>query len=328
MATAAFDRIQRTGRWLMGAAALLALACTGTNPAFVEPADGAAAPPRMDARYGDVASAFEGGISDAPVTMDGEPPISDAPVDPPGSGATDAGVDSPLAEGDASDASASDGAPDTGSATGCSADPTLILCLDFEGQASDQSPNRLVMTASNLQFEPGIDGQAGLFSPDSRVEVRPNPLLDADAVTIEAWIRPNVLPTGSARMGIVDYTREYALFLHPNGDIDCIAVTDDGSVTLRFAAGVQAGLWSSVGCRMNGGSLGVLVNGEERSSRSIDGLDPSGSTDTLVVGGNFSASNPDPFEGAIDNVRIWRTFRSSVEICAGAGPLCRPSPSP
>ena len=319
MGTAAVRRV-RGKRCLIGVAAVLALACTGANPAFRRGEPDARRPndslPAPDAAVPDVSVEQPGKDAEQPPGPDGDQPLSDS--SPP---TRDTGPDAAAA-----DAATPDAGVEAGAGTGCSGDPALILCLRFEGQVTDQSPNHLPVSALSVQFTAGIDGMAAELSRQTRMEVHANPLLDADPVTIEAWIRPSVLPAGSARLGIVTYTREYSLFLLSNGDIECTAGTAEGDVSLRWAAGVRAGIWSSIGCRIAGGTLGAVVDGEERLSRSIAGLNPTGSTNTLVVGGNFPSANPDPFEGAVDNVRVWRARRSRTELCAGAGPLCRPFP--
>jgi hypothetical protein len=289
---------------------LLALCCTRPNPAYQlekAPPDEPSTPDAEATR---------------PIARDvGTRPADTADLDVSAT-ATDAAstVDVATAPDAADVARASE--PDAAPPSSCAGDPAAVLCLGFEGQVADQSPNHLSLTPQGVTYEAGLDGMAAKLTKQSRIEVRPSSTLDLGAVTIEAWIKPRVLPTGTARLGIIDYTREYAFFVMPSGDLACTAVTSSGPITLTYKAAVRTGVWTAVGCVAAGGRLGIWVGGHERAGKSIDALKPTGSTDTMVVGGNYGSSNPDPFDGSIDNVRVWRAGRTGTELCAAAGSLC------
>jgi hypothetical protein len=292
---------------------LLVLCCTRPNPAYVvargetpdeTPGADAAAEPAISRDVG-VRPADTNVEPPLPTPDSAAPPVDLAA--PPDAAPPDA---------------APDVAPDMAPANSCVGDPAAVLCLRFEGQVADQSPNKLALTPQAVSFENGPDGLAATLTKQSRIEVRPSSALDVSAVTIEAWIKPRALPSSSVRMGIIDYTREYAFFVLPGGDLECTAVTSSGPITLAYKAAVRAGVWTAIGCVASGGRLGIWVGGHERASKSIGALKPSGTTDTLVVGGNYGSSNPDPFDGSIDNVRVWRAGRTGAELCAAAGSLC------
>jgi hypothetical protein len=319
---------------------LTSSACQGPNPAFQLRGDGPAErAPAVDGQAGrdDRPPAPDGGgfieagadahAGDLASTMDGvgtDGPLADAPVDAritDGSLPPDL-VDAPTPTVDVAPPDVTADLPPDAGVLACPDDSDLVLCLRFENQAVDESRSRLPMTVSGLSFEVGPDGQAGRFASQTRVLVQPSSLLDVSGLTLEARINPRLLPTTATRMGIVDYTREYDFFLHPNGELSCVVVTSSGVQTLRVTALVQAQVWQSVACTFDGSRLAVWRNGVQLGMKTINPLAQSASTDSLVIGGNFAASSPDPFDGAMDNVRVWKRARSPSELCAGATPPC------
>ncbi len=279
--------------------AAAAATCTGPNPAYRPAAD----------------TVVDRGV---------EPPGADRDLDAPRRDAA-ADVDGPAAAEapDSRDADVDTAVAET--ATGpCPADPDLAVCLRFEGSVVNEARATLPIAARGVGFTGGPSGQAGRFDATTRVELGPSPALDTTTgLTVEAWVNPRVLPTGNARMGLVDYTREYALFLHPGGEVDCVVVTANGITNLRRRAGVGAGTWSALACVADDQRLALYRNGIELGSTNIARLSPSGDTDTMVIGGNFSEREPDPLDGQLDNVRIWRRARSAAELCSGS-PGCAP----
>lgn len=131
-------------------------------------------------------------------------------------------------------------------------------------------------------------------------------------------MRPRRLPTGNERMGVVDYTREYALFIHPGGMVRCTVVTDDDVIDFDLVGAVQAEVWTHIACTVVDRRISLWVNGVSKLSRDLpDPIETGPGADTMVIGGNFSSTEPDPFDGLIDNVRIWGNARSRAQICSG-----------
>ena len=204
----------------------------------------------------------------------------------------------------------------------CPADPDLVLCVPFESEIKDRSPHQhATLMATGVPFVNGAkpaDGKAGAFGSASRVQFGYSSAMDVTALTIEATVTPNQVPA-SGRMGILDYTREYSFFLLPMGKLRCIVVTQDSVETIDSpAAVVQAQAASHVACTVAGQTIALWKNGLQVTSKSLQGkLKTGGGDDTMVIGGNFDTSQTDPFDGVIDNVRVWRTARTGSG-CGGA----------
>jgi hypothetical protein len=308
------------------ALAWAAAACTGTNPAFQSPSSDAL----PDAP---VAPAPEAGTPAPPPARDSAqteapPPALDAApsveVPPPApEAAPPAGPDATAADAPPKDTSADLGPDLTPAPILCPADPDLVLCLGFENDVKDESTRKLSVQASGLTFSNNPraqagDGKAGSFVSASRVQIPYNATMDVTTVTIEATIVPRRLPTGSARMGILDYSREYSLFLLPGGKISCIVVLGEGVDELDSATGLVAvDVANHVACTVTDKTIALWKNGLMVSSATIKTRLATGSgANTMVVGGNYSSSDPDPFDGLIDNLRVWRTARTGTG-CAG-----------
>jgi hypothetical protein len=315
------------------ALAWAAVGCTGSNPAFVPPSSDAA----QDAAVGPAPDAgtpqpqppadtagpeASSPTPDASASVDVAPPPAEA-APPAPEAAPPAGPDATAADVPARD-TALDFSPDLNPAPIlCPADPDLVLCLGFENEVKDESTHNLKPQASGLTFTTNPraqagDGKAGSFVAATRVQIPYNAAMDVTTLTIEATIVPRRLPTGSARMGILDYSREYSLFLYPNGKISCIVVLGGGVDQLDSATGlVGVDLASHVACTVTDKTIALWKNGLMVSSATIKTrLETGSGANTMVVGGNYSSSDPDPFDGLIDNLRVWRTARTGTG-CAG-----------
>jgi hypothetical protein len=315
---------------VVGLSALLA-ACTTTtrNPAFQDPnapdtRDAATAGPHDLPSGADTTADADPGPADRASPLPGPsgdtgPPASDGPLGP---------ADTAPLPGDAT-AEAELGAqnPDAGAeapiaASVCPADPDLVLCLRFEKNLLDESPHHhTAKTVSGVSYAqaPGPnDGEAGVFASATRVQFPYHAAMDVANLTIEATVLPRQLPTGNARMGLLDYTREYSLFLYPGGKLRCIVVLANEIKEVESATGfVAAGVSSHVACTVSDKTIGLWKNGVQAANVTISSQLKTGTgADTMVVGGNFSSDAPDPFDGQLDNLRIWRNARTGT-ACAG-----------
>jgi hypothetical protein len=318
----------------LGLAALLALAACNTtarNPAFQDPAapgnsDAATSgtpdtPPGAEPSAGAEAATADGAVPLPAPTGDAGAPASDGP---PGPGSADT---APLPS-DASDQPELGAQnPDAGAeapiiASICPADPDLVLCLRFEKNLLDESPHhhtaKTVSGVSYVEAPSPSDGEVGVFASASRVQFPYHAAMDVANLTIEATVLPRQLPTGNARMGLLDYTREYSLFLYPGGKLRCIVVLANEIKEIESATGfVAAGVSSHVACTVSDKTIGLWKDGVQVANVSISSQLKTGSgADTMVVGGNFSSDAPDPFDGQLDNLRIWRNARTGT-ACAG-----------
>ncbi len=197
-------------------------------------------------------------------------------------------------------------------------DPNLRLSFTFDhddavGDANgvkDDSGNANHGTLGSGSYVPGLDGQAVALDGSSGIFVQASlSLQDADGLTLEAWIRPNSLPTESERAGIIDKSGQYGLFLYAGGELRCLA----GEI-LVLGDSVEIDRWTHVACAINPALNTATIY--------IDGIEVAGSTEDMVLNASGSnvvvgANEPsgDYFDGDLDSVRIWNRALSSSDMC-------------
>jgi hypothetical protein len=194
--------------------------------------------------------------------------------------------------------------------------PDLALCLRFEGSVVDDSQNAHALTPGAVTFERGVSpagpvNLVGRFGPVGGVSIPESAALDSARVTVEAWLSPRVLPAAGTQMGVVDNNDQYGLFLRPGGTLACI-----GRGTAAAAAVVRPGVWTSVACTFDEAAVAIWVNGVPYARVVSTGPPAAGGTTGTSVGQDNPVGSP--FEGVLDNVRIWRAVRTEEEICGGA----------
>jgi hypothetical protein len=189
--------------------------------------------------------------------------------------------------------------------------PQLSLCLRFEGSVVDESQHGVQINSSNVRYQAGLTGMAANIGPGSRMHIAEMPLIDAPAITIEAWLSPRALPGPGLRQGIADNAGQYGLFLVPPANVLCIA----GTGTAVAPNVLRVNNWVSVACTFDSRAVTVWIDGRrvaETPSTTVN----QGSAGGLSIGlNNPSGEN---FDGLLDNFRLWRTLRSAAQICAAA----------
>jgi hypothetical protein len=213
-----------------------------------------------------------------------------------------------------------DRAPAAAPTVTCPTDPDLMLCLRFEGGAKDESPNALAMTTTGAAYEAGLDGEALSSNAQTRVHNLETKALDVTTeVTIEAWVKLRVLPATGQRYGIVDYQRQWSLWVLPGGGVTCSVITP---AEFTADALIQPGVWTSVACTGTSNQLTIWINGVARTSHAIDKLPAASNTAYgIAIGGNIQnlpGSTPDQLDGWLDNLRVWRHARTQAQLCASA----------
>ncbi|MGE0784872.1 MAG: LamG domain-containing protein [Sandaracinaceae bacterium] len=246
--------------------------------------------------------------------------ISDPPVDAGtgrdagrrDAGARDAGADAgPRTDAAVPDAGIDAGVPmpDAGPANGCAtSDPGLIACFTFEGNTLDGSSNRNDATGSGVSFAAGPVGQSAVLTTTSSLLVLPNGTQDANEVTIEAWVRTDVLAGLPRRSGIVDADGQFSMFLYGDGLVRCAGAGDVYSITP-----ITAGRWHHFACVIASATTRVYVDGAEAAA------EPSGALPHVLAGiwlGENGTTGDDQLIGWLDEVRIWSVPRSPAQIMA------------
>ena len=246
------------------------------------------------------------------------PPAADAAAAEGSFGAT--GVPGGGARDASGGADAGAGMTDTGGAAQpppianpCQPQAELRLCLSFEGAVADLSSERLSLVARQVAFEPGPSGQAARLGAQSSLTISDGlGALTANQMTLEAWVRPERLPAGAERAGIIDRDGHYGLFLLAGGDVGCSV---NGAAVIA-QAGLRAGEWSSVACTVSGQSMSVWINGTRRAEAAAGARTMGPVSSPISIGSNSPSG--ENLEGLLDNVRIWTRARAGEEICQTA----------
>jgi len=218
---------------------------------------------------------------------------------------------------DVSDAAAGD-APAAGLFCD-SKDPHLVACYEFEGDAKDGSKNNLDAHTHNVTFVTGKVGLAMQFGATSDADADDKPALNVQALTIEAWISPSQLPTGSAPAVIMDVDRQYALHLHSDGSVVCILANTQFNVPPTTEL-VPVNQWTHVACAYDGTSARVYVNGISTLPAIVGGgLGTQGDTGLSILADNKpTAPSRLRMIGMIDQLRLLNVARTPAQICEDA----------
>jgi hypothetical protein len=190
-------------------------------------------------------------------------------------------------------------------------DSSLLLCLRFEGSLADESPPPAVVTSNTVGYETGPSDLAVRVGPASVIRASQGWGTVGNTLTLEAWIRPDRLPTGSQRMGLIDEETRFGMFILPGGTLAC----SSAGVTVSVQAAVRVGQWSAVACTASSNTLVAWVDGLQRNQGGAAG-NPGGATTNLAIGSNNPSG--DAFEGLMDNVRVWNVVRTGSQICQAA----------
>lgn len=192
-------------------------------------------------------------------------------------------------------------------------DATLIGCYRFEGNGKDHSSYGNDLTLVAPSYVPGVDGQALAFGATTRATLADNSSLAVTSqLTIELWVRMRTLPTGSARMGLVDDDGRFGLFVYPPG-----TARAQSPAPLDTATNLPLSTWTHVAYTFDGETMTMFLNGKVSSTVGATGTFGPGSGSGLAVGGNSPSG--DIVDGDIDSLRLFRIARTPKQICEAAG---------
>lgn len=195
----------------------------------------------------------------------------------------------------------------------CPDDPALVLCLEFEDSLLDASGYGNNAVGINYSFAAGVAGQALAMNSSSGVKVGDAPSLrfGPEAMTLEGWVFPQTIPS-AGRVGVVDQDGGPSIFIYANGDVQCYA---GGRRVATGPGKIAAGSWVHLACTHSSGTTKIYIDGEPALEDATGGNITSG-TIGMAIGGNSPSG--DPFDGRIDNLRVWTLARSATDICVAA----------
>jgi hypothetical protein len=212
--------------------------------------------------------------------------------------------------------------PDAGSGSGSSdggtiaakchvLDPTLRLCLDFEGALSpttvDLSGGSHDATALAIQPMARSGQQAVALIKTSSIVVPETPDLDiAQTLSIEMWLSPTMKP--SATTYPVQNAGQYALVFDQNGSVGCSI----GGSVIDDPAKLTLNVWAHVACTYDGSTLKIYANGDLAECLPVNGTIPTDNTSGTGIGAG-------KFIGGLDDIHIYSRALTDSEICMQAG---------
>jgi len=191
-------------------------------------------------------------------------------------------------------------------------DPTLRLCLPFEGNATDGSSTATPVITSSITFATGQVGMAVAVTGTSRIDIAETPALDIAHMTVEAWINVQPLPA-SGRSGVMDNNGQWGLFVLTGGDLRCTPATG-----ITASSVIQAGQWTHVACTYDGTTELLYVDGTVVGTVTSAGTLPTAGVDGASIAGD-NPPGPDRLLGMVDQLRVFSEARTPAQICAAAG---------
>jgi len=198
----------------------------------------------------------------------------------------------------------------------CPNDPDLRACIRFDedlgGSYADESSYGNTVTHIGGSLVPGMSGDAADGAPGSRYEIADSPSLDmTNALTIEAWLRFDSLPT-TGRAGVIDNDGQFSIIYLAGAGLRC------GMRDNLFTTAFPVGAWFHVACSWDGVTHTMYIDGAPvASAPSTDVIDVSNIDPIGLL--NTSPVFDEPMDGAVDNLRIWSSGRTQAQICTDAG---------
>jgi hypothetical protein len=195
----------------------------------------------------------------------------------------------------------SEGSLDAPAAALCDdTDPRLRACYTFDGNTEDGSRSSYDAVAAGAMFGPGRTGQGLVVGADDLVTVAGGADLNVAQLTIRMWIKPDSIPTGTARAGLVDSGNRFRMFLHAGGLVRC-ATTGGPSLLTTSADAIQVGQWARLTCTYDGSTMRIYIGDTVAAMVDQASTIPSGGG--MVIGHN----NPtgENFDGTIDELQIY-----------------------
>ncbi|HMS35039.1 MAG TPA: proprotein convertase P-domain-containing protein [Ignavibacteria bacterium] len=167
-------------------------------------------------------------------------------------------------------------------------------------------------TQYTQNYAAGFNGANSYVAVPSHSELQP-----ATAITLEAWIYPTSLPSTSACIVGKNYLTSFYFGIENSGRFIFIPRNQPGGfLRSRVTGTVKVNQWNHIAGTYDGTTTRLYLNGTLDTSRTgINGAVGSNS-DSLYIGCD-RAGGTTPFyffTGRLDNVRIWKSARTSTEI--------------
>lgn len=199
------------------------------------------------------------------------------------------------------------------------ADPTLRLCVDFDGGILDRSAGGAAIAATAVTAMDRDGAAAAMLSATSTMHIHEAASLDIqDGLALDMWIRPTNYPAVGSRYWMLDNNQQYGVSFTERGAVRCVI----GNATLDGNAVPNDGKFHHVACTYDRAQLKVFIDGDLVRCNALTAQIPITGTDGLAIGANLSGTDAAPlyadtFVGGLDDVRVWA--RADLDVCAAAG---------
>ena len=199
----------------------------------------------------------------------------------------------------------------------CSAaDPELVLCLPFDGSATDLSKNAFTATAPPaLRFEPGRIREAAVFGRDVLFTLPDHPAWAVPGFTFAAWIRPDELPMEPAmRFGLLDRSGRFGIFLYPSPDAPGeLTLTCALNSDRAFGPHIPLHTFSHVACSTDRSTMAFYLNGQ-LVRRDPFPSQPGSEVTVLTHLGSSEPEGEARLVGALDELLFFSGVRTDEQI--------------
>ena len=175
--------------------------------------------------------------------------------------------------------------------------------------------NLFNIQSANAQYTQNF--AANFNGTNAYIAVPPNSDLNpTTAITVEAWIYPTALPSTSACIIGKNYLTSYYFGIENSGRFIFFPRNQAGGfLRSRVSGKVKVNQWTHIAGTYDGTTTRLYINGVLDTSRTGITGNVGSNFDSLYIGADrLSGATSFFFNGRLDNVRIWKSARTAVEI--------------
>ena len=215
----------------------------------------------------------------------------------------------------------------------CDGDEDLVAWYEFDEDVLDSSGNGHHGDPHGIEIEDGVVGGAAAFDTGDYIDVGDFDL-SGTQMTITAWVNPDSLCSGGSAYcdgriiskadGIKDTNHWWMIsgISAEGGTVLRFRLKTDGTTSTLVAnsGNMELGVWTFVTAVYNGSDMILYKDGFEVGRMPKSGLISAGPGVDVWIGNNPTGDRP--FDGRIDDMRVYSKALSEIEIQQMAGVEC------